>query len=121
MGSKTYFSLKNYYKKKKFPFANIYIASSKMINLQEKNNDIVIVKNLIYFLKNIEKKKKNLIIIGGSAIYKQSLPFVKKMFITHILRRYKGDKFFPGFDYNNFFIKDKKISNELIFATYIRK
>ncbi|KAB8121930.1 MAG: dihydrofolate reductase [Candidatus Phytoplasma cynodontis] len=124
VGSKTYFSLMGYYKKKKLPFKTIYIANSKFdpnINIDNLKEKIILINDLILFLKKKCEEKKEIIVIGGSQIYQQSLPFVNKMIITHILRRYQGNKFFPIFDYNDFTIKKKKISNELIFVTYIRK
>ncbi|KXT29093.1 dihydrofolate reductase family protein [Candidatus Phytoplasma oryzae] len=123
MGSKTYFSLKKYYKNKKLPFRKIYVASFKtnIDFLHNKDEEIFLIKNLNFFLKKIFKNQKDIIIIGGSQIYEQSLSFVGIMFITHILRRYKGNKFFPIVNYNDFIIIKKKISNELIFVTYKRK
>ncbi|WCA22254.1 dihydrofolate reductase [Candidatus Phytoplasma oryzae] len=123
MGSKTYYSLRNYYKKKTLPFRKIYIANSEInVNLSQIiEQKTFLIKNLILFLKKCYENKKDIIIIGGSQIYKQSLPLVQKMFITHILKRYKGNKFFPFFNYNDFNIIKKKISNELIFVTYLRK
>lgn len=46
-------------------------------------------------------------IIGGSQIFKQSLEYAQVMYITHVLRRYKGDSFFPRFDYKKYLIQDK--------------
>ncbi|WP_457916065.1 dihydrofolate reductase [Candidatus Phytoplasma sacchari] len=123
VGSETYSSLKFYYKNKKLPFKKIYVADYKKdISFYEHSKEkIILIKDLIFFLKKNYNIEKDIIIIGGSEIYKQSLPFVKKMFITHILKRYEGNKFFPYFNYDEFCIVEKKISNELIFVTYIRK
>ena len=53
-------------------------------------------------LSNIEqisqiKTKKRIIIFGGSDIYNIFIPYCKELFITHVKRKVKGDKFFPIF------------------------
>ncbi|MFR0367769.1 dihydrofolate reductase [Candidatus Phytoplasma palmae] len=118
MGFRTYESLKTYYKDKKFPFKNVYIASlSKFEN--NKLSDGIIINDLKKFVQKYFYKKKNIIIIGGSQIYKFILPYTHTMYLTHVLRRYQGDSFFPNFNYNDFLIKEKKVIDSLIFITYI--
>ncbi|MBP3059475.1 dihydrofolate reductase [Texas Phoenix palm phytoplasma] len=118
MGFKTYESLKQYYKKKSFPFKNVYIASLKR-NKKNKLSDGIIINDLKKFVQNYFDKGKNIIIIGGSQIYKFILPYTNIMYLTHVLRRHDGDSFFPNFNYNDFFIKEKKVVDSLIFVTYI--
>jgi dihydrofolate reductase len=115
MGWNTYLSLKLYYKNKKLPFAKTYIAS---ISQQEKLSDGIIVNDLITFLKKYKKSDENIFVIGGSQIYSQSLPYADLLYITHILKRYKGDSFFPYVDLSRYKIIEKNIKDELIFATY---
>ncbi len=38
---------------------------------------------------------QEIFIIGGGEIYKQSLPLVKRIYLTRIHRAYKGDAFYP--------------------------
>lgn len=117
MGFKTYQSLKSYYKNKPLPFKKVYVASCSFISIP----DVIGILDLKKFLNKYKNNKEEIMVIGGSQIYRQSLDYVKVMYITHILRRYQGDYFFPRFDYSKYFIKEKKIKPELIFVTYIRK
>ncbi|MEZ0180015.1 dihydrofolate reductase ['Camptotheca acuminata' phytoplasma] len=117
MGINTYQSLKTYYKKKPLPFDKIYVASRSKLNIQ----DIFWVSDLKIFLEEYKNKKEEIMVIGGSQIYHQSLDYAKKMYLTHILKRYKGDTFFPFFNYQYYLVKEKTYINELIFVTYIKK
>lgn len=40
-------------------------------------------------------------IIGGSEIYKLSLPYLDKIYLTEVLAEFEGDKFFPELDFSN--------------------
>lgn len=40
-------------------------------------------------------KKEALFVIGGAEIYKQFLPYAKKIYITQIIESFHGDTFFP--------------------------
>ncbi|QTX03186.1 dihydrofolate reductase [Candidatus Phytoplasma luffae] len=117
MGWNTYESLKFYYQKKKLPFQNIYVAKTLPFCI----SGIIHVSNVEQFLKEYQNKKEEIIVIGGSSIYNQSLKYADKLYITHILKRHQGDSFFPFFNFKRYLIKEKKIKNELIFATYMPK
>ncbi|WP_341266839.1 dihydrofolate reductase [Candidatus Phytoplasma fraxini] len=117
MGFNTYQSLKSYYKDKPFPFNKSYVASNS--NILDSN--VTRISNLKSFLDKYKASKENIFVIGGSQIYQQSLEYVDVMYITHILKRYQGDIFFPSFEYSKYWIKDKTIVPQLIFVTYIRK
>ncbi|HEY1096914.1 MAG TPA: dihydrofolate reductase [Alphaproteobacteria bacterium] len=41
------------------------------------------------------KDQEQVFIIGGGEIYKQSLPFADRLYLTHIKKNYEGDAFFP--------------------------
>ncbi|TVY12444.1 dihydrofolate reductase [Candidatus Phytoplasma pini] len=118
MGNKTFYSLKKYYKKKTLPFKKIYVAS---LEPNIKINQVIIVSNLINFLKSYQSKNEYIMVLGGGQIYHQSLPYANIIYLTHILKRYQGNVFFPRFSYQKYRIHEKKISNELIFVTYIKK
>lgn len=63
-------------------------------------------------------------VIGGGEIYKQSLPYCNKIYLTRIHRDFDGDTFFPEIDETLFTLTDKKDHTEPIsfsFLTYSRK
>lgn len=112
MGYLTYLSLKKYYKNKPFSFKKVYVASfDKSLKL----SDALVINDVISFLKNITE---NIIIIGGKQIYQQAIPYVDVLYVTHILKRFKGDTFFPFLDFNKYKIISKKNDVELIFVEY---
>lgn len=43
----------------------------------------------------LEKYGKEIFIIGGGEIYKQTLPFVNRIYLTRIHKDYEGDAFYP--------------------------
>ncbi|CAN5333727.1 dihydrofolate reductase DfrA [soil metagenome] len=45
-------------------------------------------------------------IIGGSQIYKEALPYVSKMYLTHISREFDADTFFPDFNHDEWKISE---------------
>ncbi|CAP18508.1 Dihydrofolate reductase [Candidatus Phytoplasma mali] len=112
MGYCTYKSLKKYYKNKNFLFQKTYVASfDQSLQLP----DAIVINNLFNFLKNIQDE---IIIIGGSQIYKQTLPYINILYVTHILTRFQGDSFFPFVNLKKYKIVSKKIYPELIFVEY---
>ncbi|RXZ77933.1 dihydrofolate reductase [Paenibacillaceae bacterium] len=70
---------------------------------------------------------KKVFVIGGADIYKQFLPFADYLYLTHINHSFKGDKFFPDYDHDDYEIssyqaiyKEDTKSYDLIFGVYKR-
>ena len=60
-------------------------------------------------------------VCGGSSIYKQSLPYVNRLCISHVKKEYTVDAWFPEFDWNQF-EKVKEVEyEEFVYCEYIRK
>lgn len=112
MGDKTYASLKGYYKNTPFPFDKYYIAS-----IDPSYEGDHIVRDIDDFLKNY---KEELWVIGGSTIYKLSLPYANKLYITWVLKPYKGDAYFPEFDLLSYKVIEDKLGEheDLKFMVY---
>lgn len=45
---------------------------------------------------------REIIIIGGSEIYRQFLPYADRLYITHIDHEFDGDTYFPEYDLNDY-------------------
>ena len=61
-------------------------------------------------------------IIGGSEIYKIALPYTSKLYITHIGKEYSGDTWFPEINYSQWkIINNQKFINSDIKTKYIIK
>ena len=65
-------------------------------------------------------------IIGGSEIYKIALPYTSKLYITHINKKYSGDTWFPEIDYSKWKIINSQdfinsnISTQYTIKTYLK-
>ena len=96
MGEATYYSLKGYYKTKPLPYGKIYVAS---INSDLKLYDAVVINDVDSFLKNINE---DIWVVGGATIYKLSLPYANRLYISFIKGKHEGNKYFPHIDFSNY-------------------
>ncbi len=111
MGDATYRSLKSYYKSKPLPYGKMYIA-----NLEDTvYPDAECITDVISFVKSF---KDELWIIGGKAIYSITLPYVKRLHVTHILNYHEGNVYFTPFPLSTYKLIEKKVVAGMIFATY---
>lgn len=72
----------------------------------------------------IEKAKtygKDIFIMGGMSIYKQFLPLVDKLYISHIEGEYEGDVFFPEYDRSEWEVEKEEQMPGFLFRIYRRK
>ena len=92
------------------------------------NDENVLVLDDISKLDNYINSKDENFVIGGATIYKLLMPYVRKLYVTHIDEDFEGDVYFPEIDLNIW----KKISEEdgvtneenpysYKYVTYIRK
>lgn len=113
MGDMTYQSLKGYYKNKPLPFRKNYVA-----NINDATySDAIHVKDLFKFLKEVDE---DIVVIGGKTIYQLCLPYADRLYITYVLRTHEGNVYFPSFDLSQFKLIEKRVEDQLIFATYER-
>ena len=96
MGEETYYSLKGYYKTRPLPYGTIYVAS---LNPDLKLDDAIVINDLIGFVTNY---KDELWVVGGATIYKLTLPYADRLYISFVKGNYEGDKYFPQIDYSNY-------------------
>ena len=96
MGEETYYSLKGYYKTRPLPYGTIYVAS---LNTDLKLDDAIVINDLIGFVSNF---KDELWVVGGATIYKLTLPYADRLYISFVKGNYEGDKYFPQIDYSKY-------------------
>ena len=72
-------------------------------------------------------KNEDAFVIGGASIYRQFLPFAKRLYITFIDNSFKADAYFPEFDMNDWKLvseengnKEKSMPYEFYFRIYER-
>ena len=75
---------------------NIVLTSNKRYFKQ----GVIVYNNLEQIFKDFSQHKE-IIIIGGSEIYKLAFPFVNKLYITYVEGSYSGDTWFPKFNLEN--------------------
>jgi dihydrofolate reductase len=57
---------------------------------------------IAYVRNNQDAWKKEIFIVGGGEIYKQTLPIVDRIYLTEIHRTIDGDTFYPEFDQKDY-------------------
>lgn len=115
MGENTYYSLKGYYKTRPLPYGKIYVAS---LNPSLKLEDATIVSDIESFLKHTDE---DIWVVGGATIYKLSLPYAHRLYISFIKGSYEGDTFFPVIDFSNYQLLWQKDTEEVRYTIYERK
>ncbi len=60
-------------------------------------------------IKALSNSTNEIIIFGGSTLYKEFIPLVQKMYITFIDGSFKGDVHFPLKDFSNWQIEEDEI------------
>ena len=115
MGDMTYLSLKGYYKDKPLPYGKIYVST---IDPNFKVDDVIIVNDLVSFLKN--NNEEDLWVVGGATIYKISLPYADRLYISFIKGNHEGDKYFPQIDYSKYNLIYKNETELVRYTCYER-
>ena len=119
MGDTTYYSLRSYYKTKPLPYGKIYVATiDKNLSINDGLNDITMVYDLISFIK--ETKEEDLWVVGGATIYKLTLPYADRLYISFVKGEYEGDRYFPTIDFNNYKLTWENDSTEVRYTLYER-
>lgn len=118
MGRKTFESLKN-------PLSGrINIVISKNKNLKPKG--VFVFHNIHQAIEEAKKKSahKEIFIIGGGQIYKQSMNLIEKIYLTRIHQSYKGNAFYPDIPGDQFKLVhklDQKGPPPFSFLTYQKR
>lgn len=120
MGRKTYESIG-----KPLPNRTNIVVSTKNNWFEE---GILIVGTIKEAIKFAQKIDKDIFIIGGGSIYKQTIELADCIELTIVQSEFKADTFFPKIDMNiwiktkeTFFKKDEKNPYDLFFQTWERK
>ncbi|WP_342258976.1 dihydrofolate reductase [Spiroplasma endosymbiont of Dioctria linearis] len=92
---------------------NILITSRE---LEKGYNNLEVYNNLEEVLKKYKTCEEELVIIGGSQIYKSALDYTDKLVVSIIKEEYQGNVFAPQWDESFFKLIDKKEFDE--FTTY---
>jgi dihydrofolate reductase len=100
------------------------VLSSKKRNLPKEVLQAYNLQEACYIAQNNNNYNKEIFFIGGEQVYSQVIPTVKNLYITEIKKKFKGNKFFPELDFNDFKevrrIKNKEEGIEFDFVSFKR-
>lgn len=113
MGENTFYSIVGR-NNKLLPNRKMVVAT---FNKDFHYDGVEVVNDLVTYLTSTND---DVFIIGGSQIYKASLEFVDRLYITHINKEYEGNVYFPEIDYNQYKKISQKDSGDLSFCIYER-
>lgn len=121
MGRKTFESLGRVLPNRK----HVILCNDAELNIEDEN--VVVLEDIKQLESYIKSEEENFV-IGGATIYKLLMPYVNKMYITHINEEFDGDVYFPEINENEWNIiekekglKDEKNPYDYEYVTYIRK
>lgn len=87
------------------------------LNLEFKYPGVEVIHDLQSFMN--QTFDEEIFIIGGLQIYKLALPYADRLYITHILKKYDGNVYFPKINYSDYKMISKDDSvDELSFCIY---
>jgi len=115
MGDATYYSLKGYYKTKPLPYGKIYVAT---IDKSLVIDGVEMIYDLNEFLKN---NKEELWVVGGATIYKLSLPYADKLYISFVKGEYVGNRYFPTIDFSKYNLIWENDTEKVRYTVFERK
>ncbi len=92
MGQKTFESLPGVLPKR----FHIIVSDDPAFNKVHRR--VRIERDLFKTLEECAAAEEEIVVFGGASIYRASLPYVEKMYITKIDQEYEADTFFPDWD-----------------------
>jgi len=83
--------------------------------------DVEVCTSIESALKKAKSYRGNIFIIGGTEIYRASMPFVDKMYLSFIKKEYEGDTYFLAWDEKEWQVEQEEDYPEFTFVVYGRK
>lgn len=133
MGRKTWESLPNKFKPLPGRY-NVVLSRNTDLAAQLTGPNVMLSSSLDEAVNVLKRKKingeiENVWVIGGSAVYEESLksPYCDKVYLTEILEDFTCDTFFPSLDNNFAIVQDPKVlsgvqkENDLLFEFKVFK
>ena len=117
MGYNTYLSIYNRLGHA-LPKRNNFVLCN---DFEIKDQTITQVNDLTAFINEYKDNDKELFIIGGASVYKQTLPIANRLYITMIDKDYEGNVYFPEIDFSNYELIKEEVVNELSFQVYEKR
>lgn len=74
---------------------------------------IVTANSIQEVLDHFSSDDRQIFIIGGAEIYRQTLPFCQRLYLTEIKQNFEGDTFFPEYDHDDWQEISREIHHEV--------
>lgn len=101
MGRKTFESLGRVLPNRK----HVILCNDAEMNIDDENVEIL---DDISKLKKYKDSEEENFVTGGATIYKLLMPYVDKMYVTHINEEFEGDVYFPEISENDWKITERE-------------
>lgn len=79
-----------------------HIVLTRDNNFNVDSDKVTIEHDFNSVLQRYLECEDEVFIIGGAEIYKQFLPYAKKLYLTKVDEEFEGDTHFPGINYSNY-------------------
>ena len=96
----------------------IILTTNKEYNYS--HEDVSIERDFELVVKKYKGNNKDIIICGGSTIYKLFIPFVDEMIISEVKGEFQGDRYFPKWNKNQFILDKEQSHNDFVVKFYKR-
>lgn len=90
------------------------VLNKKKINLKE----AIVTTDLESAFKEASIYNKEIFIIGGASIYRQTIENANFLYISHVKGKFEGDVLFPKFNIKNYKVIEEKDFEEFTFKKY---
>ncbi len=97
MGRKTYESILDALSRP-LPKRQSIVASKKTLADPRVDH----VRDLQGFLKKHEETEEEVFVIGGHDIYRQAIPYARRLYVTRVKGDHDADTFFPDMDFSEY-------------------
>lgn len=121
MGRKTYDSIIKRIGKPLPNRNNIVISRSMQKQDTNSTKEVQVCRSMNEAIETAKQHNNEIYIIGGTSIYKEALPFAKKMMISYIKKEYEGDTYFPEFNQEEWEKESEQDFEEFTFTILRRK
>ncbi len=119
MGRKTFESIG-----KPLPGRKNFILTSAPERISEeiRNNENVFIFSSFRDAEDAASSMdESLFIIGGAAVYKDTLKYADRLYISKVKKNYEGDVYFPEIDESEWILSSSEDFNDFVLEIYDRK
>lgn len=103
------------------PLPNRYHYVLTRSDIQYSYDTVEVIHTIDDVVKKFKNSDDELVVIGGSQVYKTALPYVDKMVISVMDGEYEGDTYFPEYNKEDFIVESIEEKDGFSVYTLIRK